>query len=530
MVDFIYDPETERKIIPVIFAVDASSSMGGERIHAVNLAIKAVLDKISEVNTAGYELMKYAVLRFASDAKWLTNGFIEPESENAPEINAGGLTGLGAALELIEARLGGFKEMNIPLRPIICFITHGEPTDDYKTPLKRLSLNGWYKIAVKFAVVLENGDARSVMEDVCGNVEGVTELKSGALLKDELVRMFNDMTSWTCLTASMVSESPTVGTTYEYEGGRTYAGSWVEEHGFDFDADGMFDDAVQDKALPIISEGMIDPESGRSEERLGISQVQFSAVVPKRFTKGAYSMIDISVYEEEYRHVVDRIIANADGEVREVIGSPREVVEKTEIRIELYSPDIDASGCNETQVWGGRYLNYSFTVVVPADYDKKQALFIASVYFDEVIATKLVFIVDCTVNAEQRPSVTRKDINTAFISYARRDRRKVARIIQGMQKARPDMDIFFDIDSIRSGEYWEKKLMDEIDRRDVLFLCWSRSAKKSKWVEKEWRYALDNKGLDSIEPVPLVSPQRCKPPEELNAKHFSDRALFYMKL
>ena len=86
--------------------------------------------------------------------------------------------------------------------------------------------------------------------------------------------------------------------------------------------------------------------------------------------------------------------------------------------------------------------------------------------------------------------MTREDVLSAFISYASQDRNRVAMIIQGMKKARPDMDIFFDVDSLRSGDDWKKALWREIDKRDVLFLCWSKYARDSKWVDAEWRYAL----------------------------------------
>ena len=90
------------------------------------------------------------------------------------------------------------------------------------------------------------------------------------------------------------------------------------------------------------------------------------------------------------------------------------------------------------------------------------------------------------------------------------------------------MDVFFDVDSLRSGEDWQQALRAEIERRDILFLCWSLSAKQSEWVDKEWRYALDNKGLDSIEPIPIDPPNICPPPKELASKHFNDRGLLYM--
>lgn len=73
-----------------------------------------------------------------------------------------------------------------------------------------------------------------------------------------------------------------------------------------------------------------------------------------------------------------------------------------------------------------------------------------------------------------------------------------------MRKARPDIDIFFDVDSLRSGDDWEQALWREIDKRDVLFLCWSEYARESKWVDAEWRYAYKSKGPEYIEPVPSI--------------------------
>lgn len=260
---------------------------------------------------------------------------------------------------------------------------------------------------------------------------------------------------------------------------------------------------------------------------VSVSQVQFSAVVPKSFVKGEYAMIDIAVYEEEYRAIVDRVIANADNEVREVVAGSHEVAANTMIKIRLSSPDIDVSDCEETQKWQGRHLVFSFPVEIPGNFAKSQILFTATVYFNDLIATKLKFVAKCTSLKEQKLKLTREDVLTAFISYASQDRSRVAAIIQGMKKARPDMDIFFDVESLRSGEYWERALKKEIEDRDILFLCWSNFARKSEWVEKEWRYALANKGIDAIEPIPLVPPAECPPPDELKSKHFNDRALLY---
>ena len=51
-----------------------------------------------------------------------------------------------------------------------------------------------------------------------------------------------------------------------------------------------------------------------------LDKVQFSALAPKTFVKGDYSVIEILMYEEAFRHVVQEAIDNADDPVKENLG------------------------------------------------------------------------------------------------------------------------------------------------------------------------------------------------------------------
>lgn len=257
-----------------------------------------------------------------------------------------------------------------------------------------------------------------------------------------------------------------------------------------------------------------------------LDKVQFSALAPKTFVKGDYSVIEIFMYEEAFRDVVQEAIANADDPIKETKSGILTAEREAKITVALSSPDVAIEDNTESQTWQGDYLSFSFAVEVPEQYKKRQILFVASVYFNDIIATRLKFVAKCKTLTEQKIEVTREDVLSAFVSYASQDRNRVAMIIQGMKKARPDMDIFFDVDSLRSGDDWEKALWREIDKRDVLFLCWSKYARDSKWVDAEWRYAFKNKGPDSIEPVPIDPPASCPPPDELSRKHFNDKLLY----
>ena len=72
-------------------------------------------------------------------------------------------------------------------------------------------------------------------------------------------------------------------------------------------------------------------------------------------------------------------------------------------------------------------------------------------------------------------------------------------------------------------------LANRLDVTDVLYLCWSSNAKKSTWVDYEWRYAYNKNGADGIEPIPIEDPSICPPPEELKDKHFNDLLLYLRK-
>ena len=268
--------------------------------------------------------------------------------------------------------------------------------------------------------------------------------------------------------------------------------------------------------------------SGTKKKLSGITDIRFSALAPKKFIKGEYTIVEIAMYEDEYKHIA--IQSRLKDTTSETTTGYFQIADKTEVSIYLSSPDVQIEDNVRTLVWCGKYLIFQFAVYLPEDFSKKQLLFNAAIYFDNIIATKITFVARCSSIREQKMKVFRNDILSAFISYASQDRNRVALIIQGMRKSRPDMDIFFDVDALRSGEKWEQRLIKEIEDRDVLFLCWSRFAKESKWVETEWKYALSKKGIDSIEPIPLEPPMNCPPPKELESKHFNDRELFYCNM
>lgn len=231
------------------------------------------------------------------------------------------------------------------------------------------------------------------------------------------------------------------------------------------------------------------------------------------------------VYEDEYRSIVNGIIQDKETPQREIPGGIISLADEAIVKIVLKSPDFELDYVEE-RAWKGRYIDFSIPIKLSNDFKQRKVTFQAIVYIDGIIATKLSFVVKCGAFRQQKISISREDILSAFISYASQDRSRAAMVVQGIRKARPDMDIFFDVETLRSGEDWENTIHQEIGNRDILFLFWSSFAKQSKWVDNEWRYAYSINGEDGIEPVPLEPAWSCPPPEELKNKHFNDNLLY----
>jgi len=92
------------------------------------------------------------------------------------------------------------------------------------------------------------------------------------------------------------------------------------------------------------------------------------------------------------------------------------------------------------------------------------------------------------------------------------------------------VECFQDVLDLDPGDRWEKELYRRIDESDVLFLFWSQAAKDSEWVEREWRYGLERRGDDFIEPWPIEGPPVPSPPEDLKHLHFGDRILYFLQV
>jgi hypothetical protein len=268
--------------------------------------------------------------------------------------------------------------------------------------------------------------------------------------------------------------------------------------------------------------------------------VYFSLTTARELRPGRYTSIEFWAHlaaqrGEVLRRAGERLNASAAGPaVRLAEKGPAAVERGTVLEIDLTVRGLLVESPCDTVRWVGEIGTCGFLVHAPDDAVVGEYPGTCRVAVAGVAIAQLHFLLP--VVAESRPPAgpaaapgpipaRQYRFQSAFASYASADREQVITVLQGLKKAVPQMDVFLDVCSLRAGDRWEQELMRQIPSRDVFYLFWSAAASKSRWVDREWRYALAARGIEFIDPIPLVDGARVPPPPELAELHFGDPLL-----
>ena len=231
------------------------------------------------------------------------------------------------------------------------------------------------------------------------------------------------------------------------------------------------------------------------------------------------------------------MVERAAGSSRKVeVGSRGGILlsSETPLLLRLRLDGLTVDNPMEPFAWHGQVTNVSFLVSAPAQlapgaYPGEVQLLdggmlIGRFYFEITVGPAQA--AGATPPASQA-ELRAEWMRSAFASYASPDREKVVQRVQGMTAA--GVNVYLDVASLRTGHAWQQQLLRAIESADVFYLFWSRFAKASEHVEREWRAALDKKGLAFIHPIPLEDPRKAQPPDELSSLHFNDIYLAILK-
>lgn len=290
--------------------------------------------------------------------------------------------------------------------------------------------------------------------------------------------------------------------------------------------------SVEQTGLFIGSDKSVSPPPSPEIPQPITDAIQLSVSAPRVVCPGHTFILDVWAYFETYRRETYELAQQAQRDEAIMMRSkgPVQVQRNTTLTVRINIPDF-GSEQEDTIYWGGSTGNCTIPVNVPEKVNPGLYVGAAKFYVGSLLIAKLSFDIEVGAEQKEKTDVTTQvqRIKTAFASYATADRNEVLGRVQGMLKLLPELDIFFDVASLRSGDNWEMRLEKEIKTRDVFYLFWSGAASKSPWVEKEWRTALLTKGIACIDPVPLEPPDKVPPPPELSSLHFNEWTLSYQR-
>jgi hypothetical protein len=257
---------------------------------------------------------------------------------------------------------------------------------------------------------------------------------------------------------------------------------------------------------------------------LPLDAVHFSITAPLAVAPDSSFELNFWAHREEQREDVleraKRISAlSADFLFRSE--GPFELPRGSRLSIRISVPEFNITPDEKPLLWVGEIATAAFIVHVSPDAQIRGHAGRASVRLNGLQIATLDFLLHVAVHTPPvvGPILTHTNVHTtAFASYASEDRDHVLARIQGMEAAAKHLKVFVDVVNLRSGQLWEQELWRVIPESDVFYLFWCRHAKRSDWVDKEWRCALDKRGLDFIDPVPLEPARFATPPKELAAK------------
>lgn len=155
-----------------IFIADCSGSMAGDKIQALNHAIREAIPHMREVarGNPNAEVLVRSV-KFGIGAQWHQSQATNVDTFEWKDLSAGGMTDMGQALTLVAGTLKTPPMPERALPPVLVLVSDGEPTDDFDGGLKALMSEPWGKKAVRLSIAIGEGARLDVLQRFIGHAE-----------------------------------------------------------------------------------------------------------------------------------------------------------------------------------------------------------------------------------------------------------------------------------------------------------------------------------------------------------------------
>ena len=158
------------KPLPVVLLLDVSSSMGGESIKKLNIAVKEMISDFASAEKNEVEIL-VSIITFGAKVL-LHTPYTSAKDIDWKDLTVSGSTPMGTAFSMVKAMIEDKETTpSRAYRPTIVLVSDGEPTDSWQQPLRALVNDGRSNKCDRMAMAIGGAASNTVLNEFISGTE-----------------------------------------------------------------------------------------------------------------------------------------------------------------------------------------------------------------------------------------------------------------------------------------------------------------------------------------------------------------------
>ena len=158
------------KPLTVVLLLDVSSSMGGESIKKLNIAVKEMISDFASAEKNEVEIL-VSIITFGAKVL-LHTPYTSAKDIEWQDLTVSGSTPMGTAFSMAKAMIEDKETTpSRAYRPTIVLVSDGEPTDSWQQPLRALVNDGRSNKCDRMAMAIGGAASNTVLNEFISGTE-----------------------------------------------------------------------------------------------------------------------------------------------------------------------------------------------------------------------------------------------------------------------------------------------------------------------------------------------------------------------
>ena len=158
------------KPLPVVLLLDVSSSMGGESIKKLNIAVKEMISDFASAEKNEVEIL-VSIITFGAKVL-LHTPYTSAKDIEWQDLTVSGSTPMGTAFSMAKAMIEDKETTpSRAYRPTIVLVSDGEPNDSWQQPLRALVNDGRSNKCDRMAMAIGGAASNTVLNEFISGTE-----------------------------------------------------------------------------------------------------------------------------------------------------------------------------------------------------------------------------------------------------------------------------------------------------------------------------------------------------------------------